>query len=227
MSFETAFKENDLLLTEAAVVESLRRNDAIELHPRLEHALLIYSEAGRSALAALFDPFIRIAAEADTPILICTPTWRANRERIGNAGIDRNINGDAARFLLTLKEKWPERSTDIFIGGLIGCKNDCYKPDEGLDQKEAHRFHSWQVERLANEKIDFLVAATLPSVPEAAGIALAVQTFELPYMISFVINRHGRVLDGCSLTDAFRQIDMVGQRPPPSAIWLIVLTRPF
>ena len=214
MAFETAIRKHNLLLTEAAVVESLRRNNEIELHPRLEHALLIYQEKGRFALEALFDRFIQTAADADTPILICTPTWRANRERIKEAGIEKNLNGDAARYLLTLREKWSERTGNIFVGGLIGCKNDCYRPDDGLDQKDAFRFHAWQVERLANEKIDFLMAATLPSVPEAVGIALAMQTSELPYIISFVINKHGRVLDGSSLEAAFGKIDTICHRPP-------------
>lgn len=41
----------------------------------------------------------KIACEAGLPINIATPTWRANQERVLEAGIGKNINGDAVRFL--------------------------------------------------------------------------------------------------------------------------------
>jgi homocysteine S-methyltransferase len=39
------------------------------------------------------------------------------------------------------------------------------------------------------------------------------QTTRLPYVISFVINRRGRILDGCSLEQAFKKIDTLCNRP--------------
>jgi hypothetical protein len=33
----------------------------------------------------------------------------------------------------------------IKIGGMIGCKNDCYLPDEGLSMQASEQFHAWQV----------------------------------------------------------------------------------
>ena len=62
-----------------------------------------------------------------------------------------------------------------------------------------------QVHQLADAGVDFLLAATLPAVDEACGIALAMQTTGLPYIISFVINRRGRILDGLSLEQAFKK----------------------
>jgi S-methylmethionine-dependent homocysteine/selenocysteine methylase len=40
------------------------------------------------------------------------------------------------------------------------------------------------------------------------------QTTRIPYIISFVINRGGRILDGQSLEQAFKKIDTVCNRPP-------------
>jgi S-methylmethionine-dependent homocysteine/selenocysteine methylase len=47
--------------------------------------------------------------------------------------------------------------------------------------------------------VDFLLGATLPAVSEATGIAIAMAETNIPYIISFVINREGKILDGNSL----------------------------
>ena len=58
------------------------------------------------------------------------------------------------------------------------------------------------------------VALDLPSVAEAGGIAEAMGQTGLPYVISFVIDRGGYVLDGCSLPDAVSSIDAEASHPP-------------
>jgi homocysteine S-methyltransferase len=214
MDFSETFEKTDFILAEAAVIESLRRSRAAELHPRLENALLIYDDAGRTALTGVYRDYVSIARPAGVPILICTPTWRANPERIATAGITRDVNGDAVAFLKQLKHQWMNRPSSLFIGGLVGCKNDCYKPIEGLSTDAAEAFHLAQVRQLADAGVDFLLAATLPAVDEACGIARAMQTTGFPYIISFVINRRGRILDGQSLEQAFKKIDTACNRPP-------------
>jgi len=212
MDFIETIANTDFILAEAAVIESLRRSGAAALHPRLENALLIYDDVGRTALTGVYRDYVSIAQPAKVPILICTPTWRANPERISAAGITRDVNGDAVAFLKQLRNKWMDQPSSLFIGGLVGCKNDCYKPREGLSTDAAEAFHQVQVRQLANAGVDFLLAATLPAVDEACGIARAMQTTRLPYVISFVINRRGRILDGCSLEQAFKKIDTLCNR---------------
>jgi S-methylmethionine-dependent homocysteine/selenocysteine methylase len=203
-----------LVLTEAAVIETFRRSDRYTLHHRLENALFIYDDIGKMALSRRYQDFIAVAHRADVPIIISTPTWRANRERVAEEGRHLEVNGDAVRYLDGLRKKWGTWANRIGIGGLIGCKNDCYKPNEGLSIKDAKRFHGWQIDRLAAAEVDFLLAATLPAVPEAAGIALAMEKTAIPYLISFVIHRDGTVLDGSSLGKAFETIDALCSRPP-------------
>jgi S-methylmethionine-dependent homocysteine/selenocysteine methylase len=214
MDIQTILDNHDFILTEAAVIESLRRSGNVNLHPRLENALLIYEEAGKRALSELYHDFIYVARKGGVPFTICTPTWRANQERISAAQIKNDVNADAVSFLKHLRDRWGSWSANIFIGGLVGCKNDCYKPDEGLLINDAKAFHSWQINKLAKTGVDFLLGATLPAVPEATGIALAMAETNIPYIISFVINREGRILDGNSLEHSFCQIDAVCSRPP-------------
>ena len=214
MDIRTIIDNHDFILTEAAVIESLRRSGDVHLHDRLENALLIYEKTGRRALSKLYQDFICVAHEGGVPITICTPTWRANQERISAAQITDNVNGDAVRFLRHLKDSWGSWSTSIFVGGLVGCKYDCYKPAEGLSKEDAKVFHSWQINKLAEAGVDFLLGATLPAVSEATGIAMAMAETNIPYIISFVINREGKILDGNSLERSFREIDAVCRRQP-------------
>ncbi|WP_350583087.1 homocysteine S-methyltransferase family protein, partial [Pseudomonas sp. HY2-MNA-CIBAN-0224] len=77
----------------------------------------------------------------------------------------QDINVEAATFLKELVAEEPGK-VPVKIGGLIGCKNDCYLPDEGLSLNDASEFHQWQINQLASADVDFLMAATLPSVEE-------------------------------------------------------------
>jgi len=206
--------ENDLILGEAAIVESLRRSGEVKLHPRLVHALLIYDRAGAKALTDLYEAYIAVAHKAGVPIIICTPTWRANKERLLEANLSGDVNRDAVDFLKALRKKWGSWGENILIGGLVGCKNDCYIPGEALSSEDAYDFHSWQLDKLARAGADFLIAETLPAVPEARGIAQAMSKIGIPYFIAFVINRKGKILDGSALNSAFDEIDSVCETPP-------------
>ena len=199
---------------EASIVESLRRNKHIDLHPILVNAALIYQDAGRKALEDLYQKYIDIAIQADRPFLMCTPTWRTNRARVIESGIRDSINIDAVNFLQDLRARQAEGSESIRIGGMIGCKNDCYKPEQALSAAQAEQFHAWQLEQLGIGGVDFLIAETLPEINEAIGIARAMARTGLPYIISFVISRQGRMLDGSYLNDAIRMIDAQSSQKP-------------
>jgi S-methylmethionine-dependent homocysteine/selenocysteine methylase len=204
------WSRNKLILLEGAVTERLRRDESVSLHPTLVHAPLIYDAQGRAALRSIYEDYLQVAEEARVPFLMCTPTWRTNRERVENAGANPHINADAVRFLQELRG---DKSFAKIIG-MSGCKNDCYKPDEGLCAEDAELFHAWQINQLAAAGADLLLAETLPLVDEAVGIARAMAATDLPYLISFVISRDGRVLDGTPLLDAVRRVDAAVDRKP-------------
>jgi S-methylmethionine-dependent homocysteine/selenocysteine methylase len=200
----------DLVLLEAAVIERLRRGSTVTLHPTLVSAPLIYDETGRAALRSIYEEYMAVAQSADVPFLMCTPTWRANRARVVAAKAPASINVDAVRFLQEVRGDRPS----VYIGGMTGCQRDCYRPEEGLSAAEAESFHAWQIDQLAGAGADFLLSETLPNVEEAVGIARAMAATDVPYLISFVISRQGRVLDGTALMDAIRRVDAAVDRPP-------------
>ena len=214
MNLAKALAEYDFILTEAAVIETLKRRVGIVLHPELVNALLIYDEPGRRAIGKLINNFITLAHDFDVPITITTPTWRANHERLAAIGEARDVNADAVAFIKEIKASWGAWQEKIIVGGLMSCKNDCYRPEEGLSSVEAEAFHTWQSSRLSAAGVDFLVAQTLPALPEALGLARAMAATMTPYIISFVVNRNGRLLDGHSLAEAITAIDAALEKPP-------------
>lgn len=207
-------EDNPMVLMEAAIVEQLRRSGEVRLHETLVNAPLIYDPGARDVMGAIYLEYMRLAENAQLPILVCTPTWRANRARVHDADISDTVNPDAVSFLRELRDSAGYDDTRVKIGGMIGCRNDCYRPDEGLSATEAEQFHAWQVQQLADAGVDFLLAETLPNVQEALGIAKAMEATGVPYIISFVISRDGHVLDGSSLEAAIDLIDAGTSRPP-------------
>ena len=212
--FKKLVAHNDLIFAEAALVERLRRSKQVTLHPRLVHALHIYGETGQRVMLHIYNEYISIAHKTKVPIVICTPTWRANKERLLEANESRDVNGDAVNFLKQLRCTWSDWEENIAIGGMVGCKNDCYTPAQGLSSQDAFEFHAWQLDKLAHAGVDFLTAETLPAVPEAIGIAQAMAQTGTPYSISFAINKEGKILDGSTLTYAFDTIDAACDPPP-------------
>lgn len=143
-----SLRDNNFILAEAAIVERLRRGNRVTLHNSLVHAPLIYDEVGRDEFKKIYTDYITIAKKSETPILIGTPTWRANKERVDKSNIILSINSDAVLFMKEIRASFSEAGSLIKIGGLIGCKNDCYIPEEGLSINEAEEFHSWKIEQL-------------------------------------------------------------------------------
>ncbi|MCP4024643.1 MAG: homocysteine S-methyltransferase family protein [Desulfobacteraceae bacterium] len=213
-SLKNILETHPLILAEAAIIEQLRRSETISLHPTLVNAPLIYEEATKKVLAGILQGYIDIAAMANLPFLMCSPTWRTNPERITACKARQSINTDAVQFMIALRDSQESHRENILIGGLMGCKNDCYKPDEGLSSVESEQFHTWQIDQLAGAGVDYLMAATLPNVKEATGIAKTMERTGIPYILSFVIGRDGCVLDGTKLYDAIEMIDnATGQQP--------------
>ncbi len=193
---------------ECAIAERVRRAYPDLMHPRLATSLMIRTAEGRKILRSFVREYIAIAKGADLPIVIGTPTWRLDQLRSAEEHIADGLNAKAVEFERAFKADY----SNIIVAGQLGCKNDCYKPEEALQTDEAYDFHSWQTERLTGA--DFLYCVTLPAVGEALGIARAMAETGRPYIISFCIGKDGRILDGTTLEDAIDNIDSKTKRPP-------------
>ena len=205
------------ILGEGAVIERLRRRGDLELDPFVVNSAFIYEDAKRAALETICRQYLDIGREFDLPLMMSTPTWRASRERIdaaGYTGVD--VNGDNIRFLDGLRKRYGGYAKKVVICGLMSCRGDAYNPGDALTVDAAQAFHAWQAEKLAEAGCDFLLAATLPALSEATGLALALGATDMPYVLSFVVRPEGTLLDGTPLKDAIPAID-AGVTPKPLA----------
>ena len=213
--FMDLFEHSRYILGEGAVIERLRRNADLELDPFLVNSAFIYQDDKRQAIESIYRQYLGIARRFDLPLLLSTPTWRASRERIesaGYAGVD--VNGDNARFLNGLRRDYGNYGQKVVLCGLMSCRGDAYNPAEALPVEESRRFHAWQAERLAGADTDFLLAATLPALSEAIGLAHALAATGKPYILSFVVRPEGTLLDHTPLKKAIADIDAAANPRP-------------
>jgi len=198
------------ILSDGSMYELLRRSPEVDFDPHIAHAGLIYDAPSRGVLERVMRAYIEVGVSRRLPMTLTTTTWRANRERVeASAFAGRPVNEDNARFLLDLRDEYSGPGQPILVGGVIGPKGDAYKPGEAPDTSGARDFHAWQIDALAASGVDFLQAATVPAMPEARGIAQAMARTGLPYIISFVVEKSGQLLDGHSIAETIDEIDAI------------------
>jgi homocysteine S-methyltransferase len=209
MKFEEALKNAPVILTEGAVIERLNREASIELDPFIANSGLIYDETGKKVINAIYRQYIDIGFRYKLPIIVSAPTWRASPERISKSiHYSRNhIIRDCVRFISDIRQDYAEYSDNVYIAGLMGCRGDAYGSREALSAQDARTYHQPQVQQLSAAGVDFILAATLPAVSEALGIAAAISECGTAYSLSFVIRENGEVLDGTPLHAAIDSID--------------------
>jgi homocysteine S-methyltransferase len=208
MKFTEMIDTHSFILTEGSITERLRRHPEVTLDPYINHAGLLYGE-NKHIIADIYRQYMDVGKSYAFPIITLTPTRRANPELLKKAGYgdEVDVNGDCVRFLSRIRDEYGRYSKQIYIGGLIGCKGDAYTTGEALTAKEARLFHKFQLQALSRSGVDFLIAETLPAADEALGIAMAMSGFDLPYILSFVLNADGTLLDGSPLHDVIARID--------------------
>lgn len=211
MGFLECIRSGRPVLMEAALGERLKREYHLSFHPDVAMATLAELPRGRAALTELWSSYAAIAGQYGLPFLATTPTRRANRERMAAAGRDQLLIERNVRLLNSVRET---AVCEMYVGGLMGCRGDAYTGEGNLPEREAAEFHGWAAEAFRAAGADFLYAGIMPTLPEAAGIARAMEATGLPYMISFTIQRDGCLIDGTPIADAIAYIDAATARNP-------------
>jgi homocysteine S-methyltransferase len=211
----TLLEQAPVVLTEGALIERLRRDAEAELDPHVLHAGFVYEEARRAELTGLYREYLAAGRARRLPMVVCTPTWRANPERLRAAGLDeRSVNRDGVRFVREIQSAEGQYAAQVAVGGLMGCRGDAYDPGESLSADDAATFHADQARELADAGVDFVLVATLPALPEARGMARALAATAVPYVLSFVLRPAGTLLDGTPLGEAIGRIDSESEAVP-------------
>ncbi len=211
MNFIECVKNSKNILMEGALGERLKREFNLSFDENVVMSGLVYTNDGRNALKKLWSEYAEIAWKYNLPFLATTPTRRTNRERVEVSGFDSGIIKANVDFLRQIQK---EQKGEMYIGGLMGCKGDAYTGIGALNRQESQIFHEWEVSLFAEEKVDFLYAALMPNVEEAAGVALAIQKYRIPYIISLTIKKDGCLIDGTTISKAIQYIDSITEFKP-------------
>jgi len=216
MNFLEAIKTEPVIITEGAVIERLNRDDRIILDPYIVNSGLIYDPHGREALSTVYRQYIDIGFSYGLPMITLAPTWRANQERIRKSEFNHksHLNAECVHFIDDIRQSYGAYASKIYVGGLMACRGDAYQPGEALSSAVAAEFHIQQARELAEAGTDFIMAATLPAISEALGIAAAIANCRHPYVVSFVIQPDGSLLDGTPLHEAIARLDAEVQPQP-------------
>ncbi len=208
MKLDELLQAETLILAEGSIYELLRRSPDVIFDDHIAHAGLVYDDKSADVLEQVIRSYIDVGVSLHRPVVFTTATWRANQDRIHlSAFSDRAVNEDNAQFCLRIRDSYVDTGLPILVSGNTGPKGDAYKPDESPDLNTSRFFHSFQIEALVSGGVDFLQASTIPAFPEALGIALEMSGTGLPYVISFIVNKSGRLLDGTLLREAICHID--------------------
>lgn len=205
MDFTQCYNSSASILMEGALGERLKREYGLKTDGITAMAGLVYLPEGRRALKEIWEGYIYISKKYGLPFMATTPTRRANRERVFKDGYDESIIADNVRFLKNVRIE--TCAENMYVGGLMGCKGDAYTGKDSLGAAESEKFHKWQADLFKSAGAEFLFAGIMPSLTEAIGMARAMESVSLPYIISFTIEKNGRLADGTPIDTAIKEID--------------------
>lgn len=148
------------------------------------------------------------AAGADTCI---TNTFRttprafrkADREHEAHDALKRAV--DAAQ-----KARNSVKERKVYLGGSFAPLEDCYEPELVPADDALGNEHGLHAQWLAKEGVDFLLAETINALSEAKAMAKAASDTGLPFIISFVVDSDGLLLDGTPLQQAITETAFPG-----------------
>jgi S-methylmethionine-dependent homocysteine/selenocysteine methylase len=210
--FNECFNNSKFILTEGAIVERVKREFNISIDSYIGIAGLIYNKNSRKVLEKIYKEYINIAEKYNLPIMLMTNTRKCNMENVNKSPFKKyELIKDYAEFLHSIGDK---STAEVFIGGLIGCYGDAYSSNESIGYKKSVEFHKWHVEKLVEANLDFTFGGILPALDEATGIAKLMANTLYPYIISFMVNENGTLLDGTSVNEAILSIDNIVSRKP-------------
>ena len=199
-------------LTDAGLETVLVFEDGIDL-PQFASFPLVDSDEGRAALLRYYRPFLELARDRDVPLVLATPTWRANPDWGRLLGYEGDALDAVNRRAVALVESARDEVLDgadrgnVVIEGSIGPRSDAYQPTLVMDADEAEAYHAVQLRTLADTGCTQATALTLTYVDEAVGITRAATAAGLPVHIGFTVETDGRLPSGDSIEEAIVGVD--------------------
>ena len=198
------------LLTDGGIETDLIFNRGIDL-PEFAAFPLVDSDDGRATLRNYYSGYLDLAVRAGVPVLLETPTWRANPDHGAALGYDAaaldRVNRSSVEMLADLARDRGDALVGWQVGGILGPRGDGYQAAGGVDPAEAAAYHRPQLAAFAAAGAHRATVLTVTDVGEGIGIAQAAADVGLPVVIGFTVETDGRLPDGSTLEEAFAAVD--------------------
>ena len=178
--------------------------------PEFAAFVLLDTEPGRQALRDYYLPFIEEAGRSGLPIVLDTPTWRANPDWLRRLGYDAGeivrINAAAVELLRRTVAAASPRAATV-LNGCIGPRFDDYLREQRMAAAEAEAYHAPQIAALAAAGVDRVTSVTTLDAAEAIGVVRAAVAVDVPVAVSFTVGADGHLASGDSLSSAIAEVD--------------------
>lgn len=179
--------------------------------PEFAAFVLLETREGRTALREYYRPFLEIAASTGTPLMLDTPTWRANSDWGAALGYDSvalaRLNAEAVELTCGIVRE-SGGGAHVQISGCVGPRFDEFALEQRMTAEEAEAYHAPQVRVLAGAGVDRITAVTMLDPAEATGIVRAARTLGVSVAVSFTVGADGLLANGDTLGEAIRSVDV-------------------
>jgi homocysteine S-methyltransferase len=196
--------------TEGGMGTTLQYKDGFEL----PHFCLFHLLNDPRAVEALHDYHSKVAVasvENGFGAIMEGLHYRASRDWGELLGYSREglaeINIRGIEFYKDLAREYETDAAPMPVGGVIGPRGDAYKLGRLPDAAEAEDYHSEQIETLKRSDADMVTGATLSSTKEAIGMTRAAKAHDIPIVISFTLDKTGKLATGPTLREAIKSVD--------------------
>lgn len=199
-----------LWLTDSGLETTLVFHDGLEL-PCFAAFDLLRTAAGRARLEAYYLRHLAIALGTGSGFVLESPTWRANPDWADRLGHGKAalaaLNRAGVALMRRIRDGYADADVPMLVSGCIGPRGDGYVAGDLMRPEAAQAYHAEQVATLHAAGADVISAMTSTNVPEAIGIARAVESTGRPCVISFTVETDGRLPAGDALGDAIAAVD--------------------
>jgi S-methylmethionine-dependent homocysteine/selenocysteine methylase len=200
--------EGDLFLTDGGIETSLIFHQGLDL-PEFAAFVLLDNQEGLDQLRRYYEPYVGLARESGTGLVLETPAWRASPGWAARLDVSPEKLDWLNRRAIGLMEELRRSAGDnpVVISGCVGPEGDGYRPETLLSADAARDYHSTQIATFADTAADMVTAITMTYADEATGVARAASDVGLPSVISFTLETDGRLPNGQDLGEAIEAVD--------------------
>ena len=197
--FVNLFKNNDLVILGGAMGTELQRRG-------YKTKLPLWSAGANTDVPELVKEIHLDYFNAGADICI-TNTFRTTPRTYKKLGREQDAHDALTKSVELALDAKEKIGRNVFCGGSYAPLEDCYCPELVPSKDELEHEHGQLAQWLKEAGVDFLMPETINDKNEAQAMAQAASNATLPFIISFVTDEKGKLLDGSDISEVLEVTD--------------------